>query len=139
MLRWILDLFSPHKRPGFELPGDAELRTAKGGLRYKVVREGAPDGRRPRTYDQVEVRYAGWTTDGRLFDASYPRSVTFSLDRVIKGWSQGLQLMREGDAYLLVVPPDLAYGPRGVPPRIGPDATLVFHVELVRVKDLYTA
>ena len=138
MLRWITDLFARPKRPPFSMPADDELQSMTSGLRYQVISEGDGEGRRPQPYDQVEVRYAGWTTDGKLFDASYPRTLTFSLERVIRGWSQGLTLMREGSVYVFVIPPKLAYGARGAPPRIGPDETLVFHVELIRVKDEYS-
>ena len=133
MLRWISDLLGRSKRPSFVLPADEELETTRSGLKHKKVGADHADGRRAQSYDQVEVRYVGWTTDGNLFDASYPRTITFSLDRVIRGWSEGLQLMREGEAFLFVIPPKLAYGRRGAPPRIGPDETLVFHVELVKV------
>lgn len=139
MFRWLASLFSPHKRPPFPTIDEAQLQTTKTGLQYLVAREADPDGRQPRSYDQVRVRYAGWTTDGQLFDTSYPKSITFPLDRVIRGWSQGLQLMREGAAYVFVIPGKLAYGPRGIPPKIGPDATLIFHVELIKVVDLATA
>lgn len=139
MLRWLISLFSSHKRPQFPTIDEALLQTTKTGLQYMAVREPAAEGRQPRSYDQVRVRYAGWTADGKLFDASYPKTITFSLDRVIRGWSQGLQLMREGAEYVFVIPGKLAYGPRGIPPMIGPDATLIFHVELVKVVDLITA
>lgn len=137
MLRRLLDLFSFAKLPEFSMPDGDSAHETKSGLRYQVIRKGDPEGKRPRVFDRVTVRYVGWTEDGVVFDKSYPRPVTFAMDRVIKGWSQALQLMREGDVYRFAIPPELAYGKRGVPPRIGPDATLVFHVELIRVSDDY--
>jgi FKBP-type peptidyl-prolyl cis-trans isomerase len=95
----------------------------------------AGEGRSPQASDTVTVHYAGWTTDGKLFDSSYTRGepATFPLGRVIGGWTEGLQLMREGGSSRFVIPPELAYGARGAPPKIGPNATLVFQVELIRI------
>jgi FKBP-type peptidyl-prolyl cis-trans isomerase len=85
--------------------------------------------------EKVTVHYAGWLVDGRLFDSSYARGApaVFPLNRVIAGWSEGLQLMRPGGRFRFVIPPELGYGQRGAPPSIGPNATLVFEVELVGV------
>lgn len=118
-------------RPRFALPTEAELTTSPSGLGYLILDEGT--GRAPGSRDTVTVRYAGWLLDGRLFDASYPRSISFSLDRVIPGWTEGLQLLREGGSAKLLIPPELAYGARGAPPAIGPNATLLFQVELLAV------
>ena len=131
MLKKLLGLFG-RGRPEFALPGEAELTTTASGLGYVLLEEGS--GRAPGPRDTVTVRYAGWLLDGRLFDASYPRSISFALDRVIPGWTEGLQLLREGGRAKLLIPPELAYGPRGAPPAIGPNATLLFQVELLAVR-----
>lgn len=121
------------EQPAFALPADAELTTTASGLRYVHTRAGTGSSPGPR--DRVTVHYAGWLLDGTLFDSSYQRgqTIAFRLDEVIRGWTEGVQLMREGGVAKLVIPADLAYGRRGAPPVIGPDATLLFQVELVRV------
>ena len=130
-------LFGKKKKmdlPAFQLPSDDELTTTPSGLGYVEVRPGT--GAKPSASSSVEVHYAGWTTAGELFDASYKRGSTtsFPLNAVIPGWTEGLQLMSEGAAFTFVIPPNLAYGSAGAPPAIGPNATLVFHVELVSVR-----
>lgn len=124
---------TPMSTPAFVLPKDSDCTQTATGLRYQAVTEGA--GRQPSRRDTVTVHYAGWLTDGTLFDASYSRgqTISFPLDRVIPGWTEGLQLMKVGSTYRFVIPPELGYGSRGAPPVIGPNATLVFHVELVDV------
>ena len=128
----LLALFRGGPRPDFELPPDDELEATGSGLRYKLLEPGAGDP--PSATDTVTVRYAGWTLDGKLFDASYPGTASFPLNRVVRGWTEGVQLLRPGGTVILVLPPELAYGSRGAPPRIGPNATLVFRVELVSVQ-----
>ena len=120
--------------PPFVLPDESDCRTTESGLRYEVVRAGT--GALPCSADKVTVHYAGWTTEGKLFDASYSRgeTTTFPLTAVIKGWTEGLQLMNEGAIFRFVIPPNLAYVNRGAPPAIGPGETLVFQVELVTIK-----
>ncbi len=119
--------------PPFRLPDDSECTKTASGLQYTVVQEGS--GKAPGPRDTVEVHYAGWLTDGTPFDSSYGRgqTISFPLDRVIAGWTEGVQLMREGGTTLFVIPPQLGYGAAGAPPVIGPNATLVFQVELVSV------
>lgn len=109
------------------------VETTKSGLQYEVLREG--DGPRPDSTDQVTVQYEGKLTDGRVFDSSYKRGqpMTLSVNRVIRGLSEGLRLMRVGSKYRFVVPPDLAYGPAGAGEMIGPNATLIFEVELLKI------
>jgi FKBP-type peptidyl-prolyl cis-trans isomerase FklB len=103
--------------------------TTKSGLQYKVLKEGT--GKSPSATDRVTVNYRGTTVDGKEFDSSYKRGkpATFRLNGVIKGWTEGLQLMKEGGKAELVIPPKLAYGSRG---PLG-DQTLIFDVELIAV------
>lgn len=131
MLKRILRALGGSSAPEFYLPTESEVEIRDSGLAVQILEPGGE--RKPDATDTVTVRYAGWTPDGKRFDASYPGTATFPLQRVIGGWTEGLQLIGEGGSARLVIPPDLAYGPRGAPPRIGPDATLVFHVELVRI------
>jgi FKBP-type peptidyl-prolyl cis-trans isomerase FklB len=103
------------------------------GLQYQVVEEG--HGLKPTATSSVTCHYHGTLIDGTVFDSSVQRGqpATFPLDRVIKGWTEGLQLMREGSKYRFYIPPDLAYGNRQTGPVIGPNTTLIFDVELIRV------
>ena len=109
-------------------PADAE-RTGS-GLAYKVLVAGSGE-LVPGPTDRVNVHYTGWTTDGVMFDSSVQRgiSATFGVDEVIAGWTEGLQLMHEGDEFRFWIPQNLAY--RGVPGR--PQGMLVFDVELIKV------
>jgi len=119
--------------PPFALPTDAELTTTASGLKYCAVEDGSGDHPGPRA--SVTVHYAGWLTDGTLFDSSYGRGapISFPLNGVIAGWTEGVQLMQPGAIYKFVIPPDLAYGAAGAPPVIGPNATLLFQVQLLKV------
>ena len=107
----------------------AGVKTMDSGLQYKVIREGA--GRSPGATDTVTVHYRGTLIDGTEFDSSYRKDkpATFRVDRVIPGWTEALQLMREGAKWQLFIPPDLAYGERGTLA----DKTLIFDVELISV------
>jgi len=119
--------------PAFSMPAKEALKTTATGLAYEVVKEGT--GKAPKATDTVTVHYAGWLTNGTAFDSSYKRGETtsFPLNRVIAGWTEGLQLMKEGGTSKFVIPAALGYGARGAPPVIGPNATLVFQVELIKV------
>jgi FKBP-type peptidyl-prolyl cis-trans isomerase FklB len=110
------------------------VKTLPSGLQYRVLSEGKGDP--PAATDAVTVHYRGTLVDGSEFDSSYGRGepATFPLDRVIPGWTEGLQLMRPGAKYRLFVPPELAYGERGSGAKIGPHSTLVFEVELLSVQ-----
>jgi FKBP-type peptidyl-prolyl cis-trans isomerase FkpA len=103
------------------------------GLAYKVIKEGT--GATPTAEDVVEVHYHGTLADGTVFDSSVERgkTISFPLNRVIKGWTEGLQTMKEGGKTKFVIPSDLAYGEAGAPPKIPGGATLVFEVELFKV------
>lgn len=104
------------------------------GLQYRVLKDGT--GRSPRAEDTVSVHYRGTLTNGDEFDSSYPRNqpATFTLSQVVKGWTEGLQLMKEGAKWQFVIPAELGYGERGMPGSpIGPNAVLVFDIELLSV------
>jgi FKBP-type peptidyl-prolyl cis-trans isomerase FklB len=102
-------------------------------LQYKVLKEGS--GASPKETDTVVTNYKGTLIDGTEFDSSYKRNepATFPVNRVIKGWTEALQLMKPGAKYQLFIPAALAYGERGAGQTIGPNATLIFEVELMSV------
>src|SRR5205814_7535421 len=110
------------------------VKTTASGLQYKVEKEGS--GTPPKETDTVEVNYRGTLIDGTEFDSSYKRGepATFPVNRVIKGWTEALQLMKPGAKYQLFIPSNLAYGPGGTGGDVGPNATLIFEVELLSVK-----
>ncbi len=105
------------------------------GLQYEVILEGEAGAARPTPADRVTLHYRGTLIDGSEFDSSYSRGLpaTFAVTGVIPGFSEGLQLMTVGSHYRLVIPSDLAYGPQGSGPDIGPNATLIFEIELIEV------
>jgi FKBP-type peptidyl-prolyl cis-trans isomerase len=105
------------------------------GLQYEVLEEG--DGPKPAPEDQVTIQYRGTLIDGTQFDSSYDRGepATFSVGGVIPGFSEGLQLMSVGSKYRFFIPSDLAYGPNGSGRTIGPNATLIFEVELLGINE----
>lgn len=109
------------------------VTTTASGLQYEVIRKGAGD--RPAASDRVEVHYTGKLIDGTVFDSSVERGIpaTFGVTQVIPGWVEALQLMREGDKWRLYIPSTLAYGENGAGGVIGPNMTLIFDVELLRV------
>jgi FKBP-type peptidyl-prolyl cis-trans isomerase FklB len=104
------------------------------GLQYRVIREG--DGKRPAATDTVETHYEGKTLDGNIFDSSIKRGTpaSFPVNGVIQGWQEAMQLMKEGAKYELFVPTELAYGQAGSGSAIGPYETLIFEVELLKIK-----
>lgn len=110
------------------------VKTTASGLQYKVLTAGK--GKTPKTSDTVTVNYRGRLIDGTVFDDSYQRGQpsSFDLSGIIRGWQEALQLMKEGDRWEIYLPADLAFGPQGAGPQIGPNATLVFEVELVKVE-----
>jgi FKBP-type peptidyl-prolyl cis-trans isomerase FklB len=110
------------------------VKTTSSGLQYKVVKEG--NGPQPKDTDTVVANYRGTLIDGTEFDSSYKRGqpATFPLNRVIKGWTEGLQLMKVGSKYQFFIPASLAYGEQQMGPDIGPSSTLIFDVELVGIQ-----
>ena len=112
----------------------AEIHTLPSGLQYKILTEGA--GNSPGPTDFVTVNYRGTLIDGTEFDSSYAHNAptTFAVNAVIPGWSEALQLMKPGAKWTIYVPAKLAYGPQGAGRVIGPNATLIFDIELITVK-----
>lgn len=108
--------------------------TLPSGLQYQVLKEG--NGKKPKATDRVECHYEGTLINGQVFDSSYQRgqTATFGLNQVIKGWTEGVQLMQEGAKYRFFIPYHLGYGEQGSGRSIPPYATLIFDVELVSVK-----
>jgi len=104
------------------------------GVLYQVITQG--DGPKPVETDSVEVHYVGTLVDGTVFDSSRERGApaTFALNQVIPGWTQARQWMSVGSTYLIGIPPQWGYGSRGSPPRIGPESTLMFEVELLGIE-----
>ena len=111
-----------------------EVTVTESGLQYRVIKEGSGD--KPSATDTVETHYEGKTLDGNIFDSSVRRGTpaAFPVNGVIKGWQEALQLMGVGAKWELFVPSDLAYGPQGMGGTIGPNAVLVFEVELLAIK-----
>src|SRR6266481_3660533 len=114
------------KKPG--------VKTTASGLEYKLEKEGT--GAQPKPTDMVTVNYRGTLIDGTEFDSSYKRGqpATFPVNGVIKGWTEALQLMPVGSKWQLFIPSELAYGDRGAGGQIGPNATLIFEVELLSIQ-----
>ena len=113
---------------------EKDVVTLPSGLQYKIIKAG--EGKKPVDTDTVECHYKGTLINGTEFDSSYSRGepAQFPVGQVIKGWQEALKLMPVGSNWQLVVPSDLAYGPRGAGDDIGPNATLIFEVELLSIK-----
>lgn len=133
------DMTKYYKRTGAKFLADKEKEEGvfklPSGMLFKVLQKGT-GGKSPQADDDCEVHYAGTLRDGTKFDSSYDRGspATFKPTQVIKGWTEALQLMREGDTWEVYIPYDLAYGERGSPPKIPGFAPLVFKMELIKVK-----
>jgi FKBP-type peptidyl-prolyl cis-trans isomerase len=110
------------------------VKTLPSGLQYKVIKSGT--GRSPKATDTVKVHYNGTLTDGTVFDSSVQRGepATFPVNQVIPGWTEALQLMKEGDKWQLYIPSKLAYGEQGAGGKIGPNSALIFDVELLSIE-----
>lgn len=112
---------------------DSTVYTTETGLKYMIIQKG--EGATPTATDDVTVHYTGKLVDGTVFDSSVDRGepATFPLNRVIPGWTEGLQLMQEGGKAVFYIPAKLAYGEQGIPGVIPPSSDLVFEVELLKV------
>ena len=110
------------------------VKTTSSGLQYQVIKEGK--GATPKATDKVKVHYHGTLLNGKVFDSSVERGepISFPLNGVIKGWTEGLQLMKVGGKTKFFIPSDLAYGARGAGGDIGPNSTLIFEVELLDIE-----
>ena len=124
----------PLKAPADVAAAPADAKATASGLKSKVLKKGTGK-KKPAATDTVTVHYSGWTTDGKLFDSSHKRNqkASFPLNRVIKGWTEGLQLMVVGEKRRFWIPAELAYGPV-VPGSSRPGGLLVFDVELFEIK-----
>lgn len=107
--------------------------TLPSGLQYEILNEGEANGGKPQANSVVTCHYKGYTLDNKVFDSSYERGrpASFPLQQVIKGWTEGLQLMSKNAKYRFFIPSDLAYGDRQVGSEIAPYSTLIFEVELL--------
>lgn len=114
------------KKPG--------VTTTASGLQYQVIEQG--QGESPQKNDKVLVHYSGKLLDGSVFDSSHQRGqpASFQVDKVIKGWTEALQLMKPGDHWQIYIPPELGYGDKGAGPKIPPNSTLIFDVELISIE-----
>ena len=117
-----------------EIKAKPNVVTLPSGLAYEIVQAGS--GAFPKPTDTVKVHYTGTLIDGTVFDSSVERKepISFPLNGVIPGWTEGVQLMKEGEKFKFVIPAPLAYGDRGAGPKIGPGATLIFEVELLAIE-----
>ncbi len=111
------------------------MTTTPSGLKYQVMKRGTGTVS-PKATDTVNVHYHGTLLNGTVFDSSVQRGqpISFPLNGVIRGWTEGVQLMKVGDKFKFEIPPDLAYGAAGRPPVIPPNSTLVFEVELLGIQ-----
>jgi FKBP-type peptidyl-prolyl cis-trans isomerase len=135
---WRLELqqiYRPLPVPAYTPIDPAQTTTTASGLKIQILKEGRPDGRKAKMGEQVTCHYAGWLTDGTLFESSLGRGrpSSFRLGQVIGGWNEGLQLVSEGAKVRLHIPWNLAYGESGRPPKIPAKADLVFEIELISV------
>ncbi|HZR18304.1 MAG TPA: FKBP-type peptidyl-prolyl cis-trans isomerase [Verrucomicrobiae bacterium] len=114
---------------------NSDMITTASGLQYQVLKHGAGTVS-PKASDTVKVHYHGTLLDGTVFDSSVERGepISFPLNGVIPGWTEGLQLMKVGDKFKFIIPPNLAYGPNSPSPKIPPNSTLVFEVELLGIQ-----
>ena len=128
---WHMEVVKMADLPKFVLTPESNLKKTESGLMYEVLKEGT--GKQPTADDQVTVHYSGWTTDGKQFDSSFARDTpaVFPLKGVIPGWTEGVQLMKEGAIYRFRIPGDLAYD--NIPRPGAPKGTLIFTIELIKI------
>ena len=110
------------------------VKTTASGLQYRILKSG--EGKTPGPTDRVTTHYEGKLINGTIFDSSLKRNMpsTFGVNQVIKGWTEALQLMKEGDEWELTIPSALAYGERGTGADIGPNSTLIFYIKLIKIE-----
>ncbi len=125
----------PANSPGATSGQTNEMKTTASGLKYQVLKQGTGTAS-PKATDTVRVHYHGTLLNGTVFDSSVQRNepISFPLNRVIPGWTEGLQLMKVGDKFKFEIPPNLAYGEQSPSPVIPPNSTLVFEVELLGIE-----
>ena len=130
---------APATTPGASSPAaggqNNEMKTTPSGLKYQVLKQGTGTAS-PKATDTVKVHYHGTLLNGTVFDSSVERGqpISFPLNGVIAGWTEGLQLMKVGDKFKFEIPPNLAYGAGSPSPKIPPNSTLVFEVELLGIQ-----
>ncbi|MBF0611681.1 MAG: FKBP-type peptidyl-prolyl cis-trans isomerase [Magnetococcales bacterium] len=122
-----------YRKENGQRPG---VTTLHSGLQYEVLHQG--NGQKPSYSSRVQVHYRGTLVNGAEFDSSYARGepLSFNLLEVISGWREGVQLMAEGSKFRFVIPPEIAYGSTGAGLIIGPDSTLIFEIELLKIEDM---
>src|SRR5882762_431457 len=130
-----LTVKTPGANPGGASGPSNEMKTTPSGLKYQVLKQGTGTVS-PKATDTVKVHYHGTLLDGTVFDSSVQRGepISFPLNGVIPGWTEGLQLMKVGDKFKFEIPPNLAYGANSPSPAIPPNSTLVFEVELLGIQ-----
>ena len=139
MVAFQKDMAAKHKKDGEAFLAENKkkdgVKALPSGLQYKVIKKGS--GKKPTSSDTVTTNYRGTLIDGTEFDSSYRRGqpATFPVKGVIPGWTEALQLMEVGSKWQLFIPSNLAYGERGAAPSIGPNATLIFEIELVSIQE----
>lgn len=133
LVTWQVSVYEVSPLPAFSMPAADKLVKLPSGLAYEVLKEGT--GKQPTANDRVTVHYIGWLDNGNRFDSSYTRGqpASFGLNGVIKGWTEGLQHMKEGGITKFVIPAELGYGAAGAGADIPPNSTLVFYIELISV------
>jgi len=126
---------APESSAGASSGTQNDMQTTASGLKYQVLKKGSGT-KSPKATDTVKVHYHGTLLDGTVFDSSVERGqpISFPLNGVIPGWTEGLQLMKVGDKFKFIIPPNLAYGPNSPSPKIPPNSTLVFEVELLGIE-----
>jgi FKBP-type peptidyl-prolyl cis-trans isomerase len=130
--RRAIDIVAPDELFPMDEEPKGEFLETESGLSYRVITHGN-QRRRPKLTSTVTVHYRGWLDDGTVVDQS-KKPVTFKVSKVVKGWTEALQMMSEGEVMELIIPPHLAYGERGNPPRVPPNATLHFRLELLEIR-----